>query len=218
MAKDLIYTPVFRVSFPSVFTPKEAKDANGSPKLDSKGNPVKGKYEVTMIFSKETEAKTKAIGYSFTLQAIKDEVLRVAKEKWGDKLNVPTFRDSIKWPIKDGSKKVKVETGETYPGYGEGTEWLRAATQYPIGLVDQDRNPILAEKDFYAGCYGIATVSVYAGETKGENNTTIKYVGVGLGNIQKVADGEKLGAASRSAEDDFKPIVSNDLDLSDIME
>ena len=70
-------------------------------------------------------------------------------------------------------------------------------TQKP-GIVDENLNEILDPEEVYSGCWGRASISFYAFNTNGN-----KGVGVGLNNIQKLKDGDRLGAVRASAESDF---------------
>ena len=51
--------------------------------------------------------------------------------------------------------------------------------------------------EVYSGCYGRLTLNFYAYNANGN-----KGVAAGLGNVQKLEDGEPLGGFTR-AEDDF---------------
>lgn len=64
-------------------------------------------------------------------------------------------------------------------------------------VVDSNLEEIMNSDDFYAGCYGRASVNFYAFSVPGN-----KGIATGLNNIQKTADGERLSGAS-SAADDF---------------
>jgi Protein of unknown function (DUF2815) len=64
--------------------------------------------------------------------------------------------------------------------------------------VDADLNPIMDKQDFYSGCYGRASINFYAFNTSGN-----KGIGAGLGNLQKMGEGERLSGGGASAEDDF---------------
>ena len=55
----------------------------------------------------------------------------------------------------------------------------------------------LDEGDFYSGCYGAVTVNLFPYAASGNTG-----VGVGLNNVIKLRDGEKL-AGGRSADADF---------------
>jgi hypothetical protein len=59
--------------------------------------------------------------------------------------------------------------------------------------------------EFYAGCWGRASVNFYAFSVNGN-----KGVGAGLNNLQKLEDGERLGGGSTAA-DDFGTVTNDDL-------
>jgi len=71
------------------------------------------------------------------------------------------------------------------------------STQKP-GIVDKDLVEILDPDEVYSGCYGRASISFYPFNVNGNRG-----VGVGLNNIQKLSEGERLGGSRASAEDDF---------------
>ena len=64
------------------------------------------------------------------------------------------------------------------------------------GLVDSDMNAIISPEDFYSGCYGRASLTFYPYNQQGS-----KGIAVGLNNLQKTADGDKLGGGSSAAQD-----------------
>ncbi|WP_230228959.1 ssDNA-binding protein, partial [Allobaculum mucilyticum] len=63
--------------------------------------------------------------------------------------------------------------------------------------------PILDQSEVYSGCYARVSLNFYAFNTNGN-----KGVACGLGNIQKIKDGPRLGGRT-TANDDF---VSEDAD------
>ena len=65
-------------------------------------------------------------------------------------------------------------------------------------IVDKDLNEILDPDEVYSGCWGRASINFFPFNTSGN-----KGIGVGLNNIQKLKDDERLGAARASAESDF---------------
>ena len=65
------------------------------------------------------------------------------------------------------------------------------------GTISSMTNPILDRNEVYSGCYGRVSLNFYAFNSNGN-----KGVACGLGNIQKLRDGEPLGGRS-SAKDDF---------------
>ena len=85
----------------------------------------------------------------------------------------------------------------------EGGKAIGAKTQLPISVVDRNVDPIIHTSEFYGGCYAICKVNAYAWEYKNK-----KGVSFGLGNIQKIKDGERLGGGPSDPTKDFKPINS----------
>lgn len=78
-----------------------------------------------------------------------------------------------------------------------GSYFINANSATAPGIVDADRQPILDRSEVYSGVYGRASINLYAFNSNGN-----KGIACGLNNLQKIRDGEPLGAKSR-AEDDF---------------
>ena len=174
-----VITPVFTAAFASVFQPKAfGKNAKG-----------KQKYSVTMIFPK---------GQDFA--PLTEVIKTVAKKKWGDKADaiVRKQAEGDKRLFKDGSLMV----AQNYAGFIEGAVYLQASNEQRPGLVKkvgEKLHHIKEEAEFYSGCMAIAAVSVYAWD-----NDFGKGVSFSLDNIQKIADGERLGGGRSSPESDFE--------------
>jgi hypothetical protein len=66
----------------------------------------------------------------------------------------------------------------------------------PPQIVDKACNPILDKSEVYSGCYGRVSINFYAFNSNGN-----KGIAAGLGNIQKVKDGELLGNRTSAASD-----------------
>lgn len=174
-------TPVFRVSYPAVF---EMKLNKLSKKME---------YSVVCLFPKGAD-----------LSKLKQLAFEAGSEKWGP--------DQKKWPKKFRSpfrkheeRATENEDGTTSfpPGYEEGGIFMTLKSQQKPQVVDQSLNPILDKTDFYAGCYAIASINAYAYEHDSGNCG----VNFGLGNLQKVKDGDPLGGGQTKAQDDFVPIA-----------
>ena len=177
-----LITPVFRVSFPSMF---EAKAAPGSDKA---------KYSVVMLFNIDPKK-----GPVADLKAMKDAVRAAVIGRWGP--------DQLKWPkglvlpFRKGEEK-------DYDGYGAGTVFVVAsasADRKPY-LVDQTVKPIVERSEFYGGCYAQAAVNAFAWPGHGKPGYGKFGVSFGLLGVQKVKDGPAFGNTSR-AEDDFDTIA-----------
>lgn len=144
------------------------------------------KYSVSIIIPKTDKETLKAIKEA-TEQA-KEE----GKNKWNGK--VP---GNLKTPLRDGD--IDRPDDEAY----KGCYFLNANSKNKPGIVDRDVQPILDQSEVYAGCYARVTLNFYAYNANGN-----KGVAAGLGNIQKLRDGEPLGGITR-AEDDFDSVDDN---------
>lgn len=63
-------------------------------------------------------------------------------------------------------------------------------------IVDKAVKPILDRSEVYSGCYARVSIIFYAFNSNGN-----KGIACGLGNIQKIRDGEPLGGRSNAADD-----------------
>lgn len=189
--KKLI-TPEFTAAFVSVFEPKGMKGQAESAK----------KYSVTMIFPK---------GQDFG--PLEQVIRNVAKAKWGEKADAILKKqaDGDKRLFKDGSAMV----AQGYAGFIDGAVYIQASSsekQKPgvVQKVDGALHHIKDENDFYSGCKAIAAISAYAWD-----NAFGKGVSLSFGNIQKIADGERLGGGRSNPEQDFEtPMASASLEDS----
>ena len=145
------------------------------------------KYSVSAIVPK---SDTK------TLEAIKAAIEQAKKDsvsKWGGK--VP---GNLKTPLRDGD--IDRPDDEAY----KGCYFFNANSRQAPQVVDGKVQPILDQSEMYSGCYGRVSVTFY-----GYNSNGNRGIAVGLGNIQKIRDGEPLGGRS-SAEADFATAVDDD--------
>ena len=63
-------------------------------------------------------------------------------------------------------------------------------------MFDAAKNPIIDKNEFYSGCYGKASITLYPYDASGT-----KGIAAGLNAVMKTEDGDKLGGASNSAAD-----------------
>lgn len=162
-----LVTGKVRFSYAHVFDP--VKDDQG-----------RDKWSVSLIIpksDKETIAKVNA-----AIEAAKEE----GKSKFGGK--IPAV---LKGGLRDGDLEKPDDAPYKNSFFVNANTWNRP------GVVDQDVNPIISPDEFYSGCYGRASISFYAYDSKGS-----KGIACGLNNLQKLEDGERLGGGP-SAADDF---------------
>ena len=71
-------------------------------------------------------------------------------------------------------------------------------------IVDRQVQPILDQSEVYSGCYGRVSITFYAYNSNGN-----KGIAAGLGNVQKLRDGEPLGSRA-NAKDEFEAVDAED--------
>lgn len=168
----VITGPNTRWSYANVWQPKSI---NGGAE----------KYSVSLIIPKSDTVTINKI--KAAIQAAYEEGESKLK---GNGKSVPPLA-ALKTPLRDGD----VERPDD-PVYA-GNYFINANSATAPGIVDADRQPILDRSEVYSGVYGRASINLYAFNSNGN-----KGIACGLNNLQKIRDGEPLGAKSR-AEDDF---------------
>lgn len=141
------------------------------------------KYSICLLIPKTDKKSVAEIKRA--IDAAIDEGIA---SKWGGKKP-----KNLKLPLRDGDD----ERAEEAPEY-EDMYFLNANSNTKPGIVDRDLNEILDPDEVYSGCWGRASINFYPFDSNGNRG-----IGVGLNNIQKLKDGERLGAARAAAEDDF---------------
>lgn len=141
------------------------------------------KFSICLLIPKEDKATLKKIK-----AAIDEAIQEGISTKWNGKKPA-----NIKLPLRDGDE----ERADEAPEYA-GMMFLNANSTQKPGIVDKDLNEILDPDEVYSGCWGRASINFYPFSVNGN-----KGIGVGLNNVQKLKDGERLGATRASAESDF---------------
>lgn len=140
------------------------------------------KFSVCLLINKEDKATIKKIN-----EAVEAAIQEGISSKWNGKKPA-----NLKLPLRDGD--IDREDDEACAGM----MFLNANSTQKPGIVDKDLMEILDPDEVYSGCYGRASISFYPFNVNGNRG-----VGVGLNNIQKLSEGERLGGSRASAEDDF---------------
>ena len=168
-----VITGVSRLSYCSV-TEKKATVEGGVEK-----------YSTSIIIPKSDAATIEKIN-----KAIEAAYKEGEAKLRGNGKTVPALA-SIHVPLRDGD----VEKADD-PAYKD-SYFLNASSISAVGIVDAALNPILDPNEIYSGCYCKVSISFYA-----YNKNGAKGIAVGLNNIMKVKDGDRLGG-KLSAEKDF---------------
>lgn len=150
------------------------------------------KFSLCVLIPKSDKATLKKI------QNAIDAAKEIGKQKWGGK--VP---GNLKTPLRDGDVE-RADEAEEYTG----VYFLNASSKIKPGIVDSNLNEILEPTEVYSGCYGRVSLNFYPFNSNGN-----KGIAVGLQNVQKLADGEPLGLARASAENDFGDFEDDDEDF-----
>lgn len=167
-----IVTGKVRLSFVHVFEAREQENGDA-------------KYSVTMLIPKsDTETHNKIVN------GIKEALNEGVNKVFG---GVAPANPKI--PIYDGDGLRP--NGEAFGDECKGCWVLTANSIKKPEVVDANVQPILSAGEVYSGCYGRVSIRFFAYNKNGN-----KGVGCGLGNVQKLEDGEKL-AGGTSAKEDF---------------
>ncbi len=147
-------------------------------------NGGKEKYSVSLIIPKSDTKTVTAIEKAI------DAAIEEGIGKFGGK---KPNKVALKLPLRNGDlEKDDVNYKDAY--------FINANSITAPQIVDKQVQPILDQAEVYSGCYARVSISFYAFNTNGNRG-----VACGLGNIQKIRDGEPLGGHS-SASDDFTAI------------
>ena len=160
-----------------------------TPRVDP--NSGKSKYSTTILLPKSDIATKQAIDV-----AIQNAIQEGAKGAW--KGVIPP---QVSSPIHDGDgvKQDGTPYGPECKGHWVFTASTSADPQFAKPeIIDAQGQPILSATEVYSGMYGRVSVVfapyLFAGK---------KGIGCYLNNVQKLEDGEPLGATKASANEDF---------------
>ncbi len=168
-----VVTGQARLSYVHLFTPY-ASPNGGDPK-----------YSVTVLIPKSDVATKQRID-----AAIQSAIQSGVESRWNG-VRPPL----IALPIHDGDG-VRPSDGMPFGDECKGHWVFTASAKQAPGVVDVALNPILNQTEIYSGIYGRVSVRFFPYANSGK-----KGIGVGLNNVQKLADGEPLGSRTTAADD-----------------
>lgn len=146
------------------------------------------RYSVSVLIPKDDKETVKAINDAI------DAAIEEGVAKFGGK---KPNKAAIKLPLRDGDTERE---DEAYAGHW----FINANSKTAPQIVDKAVKPILDRDEVYSGCYARVSLNFYAFNSNGN-----KGIACGLGNIQKIRDGESLSGRS-SATDDFNTEEDDD--------
>lgn len=176
------------VSRTKVITGKETRLSyfHGWEPTSINGGPER--YSVSVLIPKDDKETLSAI------EKAVDAAIEEGIAKFGGK---KPNKAAIKLPLRDGDTERE---DEAYAGH----YFINANSKTAPQIVDKSVKPILDRDEVYSGCYARVSLNFYAFNSNGN-----KGIACGLGNIQKIKDGEPLGGRS-SATDDFTTEADDD--------
>lgn len=175
-------TPLARFSYCNVFEPAQ------TPSGDMK-------YSVSILIPKEDTKGIQAIN-----EAIQIAITKGLEKNTFNKMAVK----SLRLPLRDGD--AEHEDGSRGAEY-KGFLFMNAASKNQPGVVDSDLAQIMNKDDFYSGVWGHADINFFPYNTAGN-----KGIGVGLNNLMKKKDGDRLDGRQK-AEDAFAEYAEEDQEV-----
>ena len=177
-----VLTPEFRVSYAHVFKPQK-NDLNGNME-----------YSIVAIFAKDADLS----GLKAAAQEALIEKFGPNKDNWPATLKSPFRKCKERWQFKDGKQVIPdgyEDPDAVFMTFKQNTDKGRP------GLVDENVADIIEPQHFYSGCYARASVRAYGYDQKGNRGAAF-----GLGNLQKMRDGDPFGGRT-SPSQDFSPVA-----------
>jgi hypothetical protein len=135
------------------------------------------KYSTTVLVPKSDIATKQRID-----AAINAAIEAGIKDKWSG-VRPPI----IAIPVHDGDG-ARPSDGMPFGQECKGHWVFTASSKQPIAVVDMSLNPIINQSEVYSGIYARVNVTFFPYNSNGK-----KGIGIGLGPVQKLEDGEPLG-------------------------
>ena len=151
-------------------------------------NGGKEKYSVSLIIPKSDTKTLEAINTAI------DAAITEGISKFGGK---KPNKASLKLPLRDGD--VERDDDAYKDSY-----FVNANSITAPQIVDKHVQPIIDRSEVYSGVYARVSITFYAFNSNGNRG-----IACGLGNIQKISDGEPLGGKTTAA-DDFTTLDDDD--------
>ena len=147
------------------------------------------KYSVSVIIPKnDTDTITR-------IKAAIEAAITEGVGKFGGK---KPNKAALKLPLRDGDTDRPDD--EAY----KNSYFVNCNSTTAPQIVDRSVQPILDREEVYSGCYARVSIKFYAYNSNGN-----KGIAAGLGNLQKVADGEPLGGKT-NVRDEFSSLDDDD--------
>lgn len=167
-----VVTGKVRLSYVSLVQPRANEDGQ------------EPKYGCTVLIPKSDTATLAK------LEAAADAAKKKGASLWGG-----TIPPKVDIPLRDGDG-ARPSDGMPYGDECKGHWVMNVSAKRRPRVVDINRNDIINPDEIYSGMYARVSVDFYPYATAGK-----KGVGIGLNNVQKLADGEMLGGGTTPDQD-----------------
>lgn len=168
-----VVTGKVRLSYVHLFTPY-ANPNGGEPK-----------YSTTILIPKSDVATKQRI------DAAINAAIQTGISKTWNGVRPPV----IAIPVHDGDG-ARPSDGMPFGEECKGHWVLTASSKQAPQIVDSSLNPIINQTEIYSGIYARVSMQFFPYSNSGK-----KGIGCGLGNVQKLEDGEPLGGRTTAADD-----------------
>lgn len=168
---NTLVTGEVRFSYINIFEPKQSK-FGGDPK-----------YSMVILIPKTDIATKQAID-----KAIQETINENAQKTFGGSTV------GLHLPVHDGDG-VMPDKGTPYPDECKGHWVLNCSSKMKPEVVDENLQPVMSQSQVYSGCYGRVSLRFFA------YNQGKRGVSAGLGNVQKLRDGDPLSGGTTAAQD-----------------
>lgn len=184
MERHMVITPVCRLSFPQLFTPRAFQDLEGQPKS----------FQCELIFDDSDAFKEAYKGKKTQTPSMARVVTNAKIDQWGkDKDDWPKMPNRV---FKIGNDRKSKDTGEVYQGYEDKVfVTVKSGEKFPPRIVGKDGKPI-GENEMYGGCYVRAQL-VARPYIFGKNHG-VRFL---LFSVMKEDDGERFGGVPNDVFD-----------------
>ena len=157
----------------------------------------KVRFSYAHVFQTSAAVEGGTPKYSVSLIIPKSDTETVAKfqKAFEDAANTNAafFGGAVPKNLKGGLRDGDAEKDD--PAYAN-SYFINANSAQKPGVVDANMNAIIDPSEFYSGCYGRASVTMYPYNASGN-----KGIACGLNNVQKLEDGDQLGGGTSAAAD-----------------
>lgn len=171
-----IVTGEVRFSYVNIFEAKRGS-FGGDPK-----------YSMVILIPKSDIATKQAVD-----RAIQETITEASQKVFNGAVQ------GLQLPLHDGDG-IMPNKGVPYPDECKGHWVLNCSSKMKPEVVDENLQPIMSQSQVYSGCYGRVSLRFFA------YNQGKRGISAGLGNVQKLRDGEPLGGGTTAAEDFGTPV------------